>query len=77
MTKEITDAYSIAHYEVQSKVLDKVGRVEGERATVERMKHGMTSAIGSTGTTIRLATLPELQRLTTKSSLIYLPIFSS
>mmetsp|Transcript_5189 Transcript_5189/g.6776 ORF Transcript_5189/g.6776 Transcript_5189/m.6776 type:complete len:277 (-) Transcript_5189:520-1350(-) len=47
----------IIHDEIQSKVFNKVGGVEGKRTPIQCVKHGVSSSIGSSRTTMGLSTL--------------------
>ena len=37
----------VIHYQIQGKVLDEIGRVKGQRATVEGVEHCMTGSVRS------------------------------
>ena len=69
-----TNALSLVHDEVQSKVLDEVSGVEGERAAVERVEHRVTRSIGRAGAAIGLSALAVVQRLSSEGALVDLPL---
>jgi hypothetical protein len=50
------DAAVVLHDEVQREVLDEVGGVEGQRAAVEGVEHGVAGAVGGGGAAVGLAT---------------------
>mmetsp|Transcript_7895 Transcript_7895/g.13313 ORF Transcript_7895/g.13313 Transcript_7895/m.13313 type:complete len:352 (+) Transcript_7895:1043-2098(+) len=68
---------AVTHNEVQSEVLNEVGGIEGQRATVQGVQHGMTGTIRSSTTSVSLTTLSVIQRLTTEGSLVDLARLSS
>lgn len=51
-----SDAAIILHDQVQGEVLYEVRGVEGQRAAVQRVQHGVAGAVGSGGTAVGLST---------------------
>ena len=45
-----------------------------QRCAVQRVEHGVTSAVGSTGAAVRLASLTVVEALTSEGALINLPL---
>jgi hypothetical protein len=48
----------VVHDEVGRKVLNEELRPEAEGATIERVKHGVASAVSGAGAAVSLASLP-------------------
>lgn len=72
-----TNTLSILHDQVERKVLNKEVGVMSKGLSVKRMKNGMSCTISGSCTSVCLSTLSEFQGLTTKSSLVDLPLFRS
>lgn len=58
------------HEEIKSEVLDEEVGVVLERLSVEGVQHGVSSSIGSGGTSVSLSSLSEVQTLSSESSLV-------
>mmetsp|Transcript_5685 Transcript_5685/g.12410 ORF Transcript_5685/g.12410 Transcript_5685/m.12410 type:complete len:630 (-) Transcript_5685:553-2442(-) len=73
------DAFAaiVRHEQVQAEVLDEIGRVKGQRASVQGVEHGVAGSIGRGATPVRLAAFSELQRLPPKRPLVDLAVFRS
>jgi hypothetical protein len=67
----------LVHDQVKGEVLDKVSGIKGERASVERMQHGVSRTIRRRRTAIGLSAFAEMERLSTKGALIDLAIVRS
>jgi hypothetical protein len=65
------------HDQIQGVVLNEVGGVVGKGATVQGVKHGVTSTIGSSSSTISLTTLTIVLGLSTKGTLINLSVLTT
>lgn len=72
-----TDTLAILHDQVKSEVLDEEVGVVAKRLTVEGVKHGVSSSVGGGGTSVSLATLAVVERLTTEGTLVDLAILGS
>mmetsp|Transcript_15598 Transcript_15598/g.21318 ORF Transcript_15598/g.21318 Transcript_15598/m.21318 type:complete len:375 (-) Transcript_15598:215-1339(-) len=65
----------VVHEQVHGEVLDEVGGVEGERAPVERVEHGVAGAVSRAGAPVGLAALAVLQALPAEGALVDLAVF--
>ena len=63
-------ALALVHDEVERKVLDEEVGVVTEGLAVESVEEGMASTVGRGGAAVGLATLAELERLTTECTLV-------
>jgi hypothetical protein len=67
----------VVHDQIQTEVLDEIGGIKGERTSVESVKHGMSSTIGGSSTTMSLSSLSKFEGLSTKSALVDFSVFGS
>ena len=72
-----TDALAILHDQVKSKVLDEEVGVVTEGLAVEGVEEGVAGTVGRGGATVSLATLAELEGLTTERTLVDLALLRS
>ena len=72
-----TDALLAVHDEVEGVVLDEVGGVVGEGATVEGVEHGVAGTIGGSSGSVGLTTFTVFLGLTTEGSLVDLAVLAS
>ena len=75
--RDNTDALAILHNQVQGKVLDEEVGVVTEGLAVEGVEEGVAGTVGRGGAAVGLATLAELERLTTKRTLVDLALLRS
>jgi hypothetical protein len=72
-----SNAFAILHDQIECEIFDEISSVEGETATVKRMQHGVTRSIGGSCATVRLASLSEVERLSTECPLINFAVLST
>ena len=72
--RDDTDALDVLHNQVEGKVLDEEVGVVTEGLTVEGVKEGVAGTVGRGGATVGLATLAELEGLTTERTLVDLAL---
>jgi hypothetical protein len=72
-----TDTLAVLHNQVQGEVFDKVLRVMSQGLAVECVENGVAGTVGSGGASVSLATLAELERLSTKGTLVDLAFLRS
>lgn len=72
--RDNTNTFAILHDEIQREVFNEEVRVVSEGLAVERVQEGVSGTIGGGSATVRLTTLSEIQRLTTKSALVDLAL---
>ena len=72
-----TNTLAILHDQVQSEVFDEILRVMAKGLAVEGVKDSVASSVGSSGTTVCLSTLAELEGLTTEGTLVDLAFLGS
>mmetsp|Transcript_18006 Transcript_18006/g.26865 ORF Transcript_18006/g.26865 Transcript_18006/m.26865 type:complete len:362 (+) Transcript_18006:835-1920(+) len=65
----------LVHEQVHGKVLNEVGGVKGEGAAVQGVEHGMSCAIGRTGTAVGLAAFAILEGLASEGALVDFSVF--
>lgn len=70
IVSEDATTLAVLHDQVESEEFDEVVCAVSERLAVERVKKGVTGAIGDGTASVCLATLAELLRLATKSALV-------
>jgi len=71
------DTLAVLHDQVEGKVFNEEIRVVSQRLAVKGMEESVTSTISSRRTTVCLTTFAILQRLTTKGTLVNLPILGT
>mmetsp|Transcript_26177 Transcript_26177/g.71816 ORF Transcript_26177/g.71816 Transcript_26177/m.71816 type:complete len:667 (-) Transcript_26177:261-2261(-) len=67
----------LAHEQIQAKVLDEIGRVKGQGASVQCVEHGVTGPIGGGAAAVCLSALAVLKRLAPKGPLVDLSVLGS
>ena len=72
-----TNTLAILHDQVEGKVFDEEICVVSERLAVKGVEESVASTVSSCSTTVCLATFTILQRLTTKGTLVNLPILGA
>jgi hypothetical protein len=72
-----TNTLAILHDQVQGKIFDEEIRVVSERLAVKGVEEGVASTVSSRSATVRLTTFAILQRLTTKGTLVDLPLLGT
>eukprot|EP00957_Ditylum_brightwellii_P166178 12651030-Ditylum_brightwellii.AAC.1 len=65
----------LVHEQVHGKVLNEVGGVKGEGAAVQGVEHGVSCAIGRTGTAVGLAAFAILEGLASEGALVDFSVF--
>ena len=74
---EDTAALAILHDQVEGEVFDEVVGLVAEGLAIEGVEEGVAGSVSSSAASVRLATLAELQRLTTERALIDLALLGS
>lgn len=72
-----TNTLAILHDQVQGKVFNEEIRVVSQRLAVKGVEESVASTVSSRGATVRLTTFAILQRLTTKGTLVDLPLLGT
>lgn len=75
--RDDTHTLAVLHDQVEREVLDKEVGVVTEGLAVQGVEERVAGTVGSSSTTVCLTTLAELQRLTTKRTLVDLALLSS
>jgi hypothetical protein len=75
--REHTDTFTVLHEQVERKVFDEEVGVVAERLAVEGVKNGVTRSVGGGGAPVSLSSLSELERLSTKGSLVDLALLGT
>jgi hypothetical protein len=72
-----TDTLAVLHQEVDREELDEEVGVVAERLAVEGVEKSVAGTVGSGGAAVGLATLAELERLTTEGTLVDLALLGT
>ena len=72
-----TNTLAILHNKIECEVFNEEVCVVAKRLAVKRVEERMASTVSRSSASVRLATLAELQRLTTERALIDLALLGS
>lgn len=72
-----TNTLAVLHDQVQREVFDEILRVMSQRLSIESVENGVAGTISSGSATVSLATLAELEGLSTESTLVDLAFLRS